>query len=104
MYLTAHFTRLQTFLNYMCSGILVYYIVAIQESTYKNRDNLNKLRHHLVSAYNTKPPRASATETPSHMLIAPVLMPIKAGAPLIIVLAFENAMLGVSSEELAPYM
>jgi hypothetical protein len=37
------------------------------------------------------------------MLIAPALMPIQAGAPLIIVLAFENAMLGKSSEELVPY-
>jgi hypothetical protein len=45
---------------------------------------------------------ASATAMPSHTPIALALTPIKAGAPLI-VLAFENAMLGVSSEELVPY-
>jgi hypothetical protein len=44
----------------------------------------------------------SAATMPSHMLIALALTPIKAGAPLI-VLAFEKAMLGVSSEELVLY-
>jgi len=52
--------------------------------------------------YNTRPPTASITAMQSHAFIALALTPIKAEAPLI-VLAFEKAMLGVSSEELAPY-
>jgi hypothetical protein len=52
--------------------------------------------------YNTRPPTASNTAMPSHAFIALALTPIKAEAPLI-VLAFEKAMLGVSSEELVPY-